>query len=174
MLSGIACSSVSGKDSSMPRKQHIIRLSRDDRRTLQQVVRTGQRSAWSMQRARILLASDAAADGPAHTDGVVAEHVGVSARTVARARSDWASRGLACLDRRPQQRPSVPPKLSDAQILEIAAIACTDPPPGFTHWSLRMLTARVVELGLVDTIAPETIRKALQKGGSSPGAPSAS
>jgi transposase len=174
MLSGTNRSSVPGKASSMPRKQHIIRLTRDDRRMLQQVVRTGHRSAWSIQRARILLASDAAADGPALTDAVVAEQVGGSARTVARARSDWATRGLACLDRRPQRRPSVPPKLSDAQILEIAALACTDPPPGFARWSLRLLTTRVVELGLVDTIAPETIRKALQKGGSSLGAPSAS
>lgn len=71
----------------MPRKQHIVRLSRDDRRTLQTMVRTGHRSAWSLQRARILLAADAAADSPAWSDAAVAEAVGVSARTVARVRS---------------------------------------------------------------------------------------
>ena len=158
----------------MPRKQHLVRLTRDDRRTLQTLVRTGQRSAWSIQRARILLAADASADGPAQTDAQVAAAVGVSARTVARTRADWATRGLACVTRRPQVRPAVPPKLSDAQVLQIAAVTCTAPPPGYARWSLRLLTARVIELEIVDTVCIETVRRALQKGGSSRGAPSAS
>lgn len=158
----------------MPRKQHIVRLSRDDRRTLHTMVRTGQRSAWSLQRARILLATDTGTDGPAQTDAQVAASVDVSARTVARTRAAWAERGLACVTRQPQARPSVPRKLSDAQTLEIAALACTTPPPGYARWSLRLLTAHVIELGIVDAVCPETVRQALQKGGSSLGAPSAS
>lgn len=158
----------------MPRKQHVVRLSRDARRTLQTMVRTGQRSAWSLQRARILLATDTGADGPAHTDAQVASAVGVSARTVARTRAAWVAQGLACLTRRPQIRPSVPRKLADAQVLEIAAVACTTPPPGYARWSLRLLTAHVIELGIVDHVCPETVRQALQKGGSPPGARSVS
>lgn len=157
----------------MPRKQHVVRLRRDDRRTLTTMVRTGQRSAWSLQRARILLAADASADGPALTDAQVATAVGVSARTVARTRAAWADRGLACLRRRPQARPSVPRKLSDAQTVQIAALACTTPPPGYARWSLRLLTARVIECGIVAHVCPETVRQALQKGGSSRGAPCA-
>lgn len=157
----------------MPRKQHIVRLSRDDRRTLQTMVRTGHRSAWSLERARILRAADAAADSPAWSDAAVAEAVGVSARTVARVRSAWVTHGLACLTRTPQARPSVPAKLSTAQTLELAALACTDPPPGHARWSLRLLAARVVELEIVEVLH-ETVRRALQKGGSSRGAPSAS
>lgn len=153
----------------MPRKQHIVSLTRADRRTLQTLVRTGHRSAWSIQRARILLATDAAADGPALTDADVAAREGVSSRTVARARSDWAQRGIACVDRAPQCRPSVPAKLSDAQIIEIAAVACTTPPPGYGRWSLRLLTARIIELQIVESICVETVRRALQKGGSSRG-----
>lgn len=158
----------------MPRKQHIVRLTHDDRRTLTTMIRTGTRSAWSIQRARILLAADAATEDPALTDAAVAARAGVSARTVARARADWATRGLACVTRTPQVRPSVPPRLSTAQTLEIAALACTDPPPGHARWSLRLLTRRVIELEMVETVCVETVRQALQKGGSSPGAPSAS
>ncbi len=158
----------------MPRKQHVVRLSRDDRRTLTAIVRTGHRSAWSLQRARILLATDAATAGPAQTDAQVAAAVGVSARTVARTRAVWVTDGLRCLTRKPQDRPSVPPKLSTAQALQVAALACTAPPPGYARWSLRLLTARVVELEIVDTVCPETVRRALQKGGSSRGAPRAS
>jgi hypothetical protein len=158
----------------MPRKQHIVRLSREDRRTLTTMTRTGQRSAWSLQRARILLATDSGRDGPALTDAQVADAIGVSARTVARTRVAWTTHGLTCLTRTPQARPSVPRTLSDAQILQIAAVACTAPPAGYARWSLRLLTRRVLELAIVDTACPETIRRGLQKGGSSRGAPSAS
>lgn len=158
----------------MPRKQHVVRLTRDDRRTLTTMLRTGKRAAWSLQRARILLATDVRPDGPALTDADVAAAVGVSARTVARTRAAWAERGLACVTRQPQARPSVPRKLSDAQIVQIAAVACTTPPPGYARWSLRLLTRRIIEVAIVDTVCPETVRQALQKGGSSRGAPSAS
>jgi transposase len=154
----------------MPRKQHVVRLPRDDRRTLTQMTRTGQRSAWSLQRARILLAADAGADGPAQTDAQVADAVGVSARTVARTRAAWGAQGLDCLTRKPQARPSVPPKLSDAQVVQIAALHCTAPPPGYARWSLRLLTRHAIELEIVDTVCVETVRRALEKGGSSRGA----
>lgn len=158
----------------MPRKQHIVRLSPDDRRTLTRLVRTGRQSAWTLQRARILLLADAATEDPTRTDAAVADAVGVAARTVARARAAWAAHGLACLTRTVRATPPVPAKLSMAQTLEIAALACTDPPPGFARWSLRLLTTRVVELGIVETVSHETIRQALKKGGASRGAPSAS
>lgn len=157
----------------MPRKQHIVRLSGDDRRTLTRLVRIGRQSAWTMQRARILLHADAAADGPAWSDAAVAVAVGVSTRTVARTRAAWCAHGLACLTRKRQVRPSVPPKLSTAQTLEIAALACTAPPPGAARWSLRLLASRIVELEIVESISPETVRQALKKGGSSHGARSA-
>jgi hypothetical protein len=163
-----------GKDAAMPRKQHVVHLTRDDRRTLTSMVRTGQRSAWSLQRARILLAADAGRDGPALSDAAVAGAVGVSARTVARTRAAWATQGLGCLTRKAQAVPSVPPKLGTAQTLEIAALACTAPPPGHARWSLRLLTERVIALEIVDTVCPETVRRALQKGGSSRGVRSAS
>ena len=98
----------------------------------------------------------------------------MSARTVARARSAWGTHGLGCLTRKPQDQPSVPAKLSTAQTLELAALACTEPPPGFARWSLRLLAARVVELEIVETITHETVRRALQKGGSSHGGRSVS
>lgn len=158
----------------MPRKQHLIRLRPDDRRTLQTMVRTGYRSAWSLQRARILLAADAAAEGPTLTDIQAAAAVGVSARTVARTRAAWTAHGLGCIERRVRAQPAVPSKFSDAQVLEIAAVACTEPPIGYARWSLRLLTQRLIELAIVETVCVETVRRALQKGGSSPGAPSAS
>ena len=158
----------------MPRKQHIVRLAPDDRRLLTRLVRVGRQSAWTLQRARIILRADAATEGPSRSDAEVAVAVGVVPRTVARARAAWCAQGLACLTRKPQDRPSVPPKRSTAQTLAIAALAGTAPPPGFARWSLRLLTARVVEVDIVAAISPETIRQALTKGGCRRGTPRAS
>ena len=45
----------------------------------------------------------------------------------------------------------------------LVAISCSEPPEGFTRWSLRMLADRVVELNYVDSISYETVRRVLKK-----------
>lgn len=37
------------------------------------------------------------------------------------------------------------------------------PPKGFANWTLRLLGENLVELEIVDSISPETIRKTLKK-----------
>ena len=37
------------------------------------------------------------------------------------------------------------------------------PPKGFANWTLRLLAQRVVQLEIVDSISPETVRKTLKK-----------
>ena len=37
------------------------------------------------------------------------------------------------------------------------------PPKGFANWSLRLLAEKVVELGIIDKVSHETLRKALKK-----------
>jgi hypothetical protein len=147
----------------MPRKLHVVRLTSDQRQTLTAITRTGVHPARTVARARVLLLADTTPDGPARTDRAIADAVGVHPETVKRIRAAWASQGLACVDRRVRATPPTPPKLSTAQELQIAAIACTTPPPGFARWSLRLLAGRVVEVGIVDAISHETIRATLKK-----------
>jgi transposase len=153
----------------MPRKRHVVRLSSDQRRALTTITRTGTHPARMIQRARILLLADTAPAGPARTDREVAAAVGVHPETVKRTRAAWTARGLACVDRQVRTSPPVPAKLSPAQELEIAAVACTEPPAGAARWSLRLLAGRVVALGIVDAISHETIRTTLKKTASPPG-----
>ncbi len=79
----------------MPRKQHLVRLSADERRELRLFVHRGYwdrrygRSdpspTWAVQRARILLRADVGPEGwgRAWTDQQIAEAIGVTPRTVA-------------------------------------------------------------------------------------------
>ena len=45
------------------------------------------------------------------------------------------------------------------------AMRLGDPPKGFSGWSLRLLAEKIVELEIVDSIAPNTVRKVLKKMG---------
>ena len=45
----------------------------------------------------------------------------------------------------------------------LVALSCSDPPEGFSRWSLRLLADKVIELEYIDQISHETIRQVLKK-----------
>jgi len=51
----------------------------------------------------------------------------------------------------------------------LVALSCSEPPEGFTRWSLRMLADKVVALDYIDSVSHETVRRILKKTNSSLG-----
>jgi hypothetical protein len=150
--------------------KHRVVLDPADRQRLQGLLRRSTTTALQQRRARILLSADVGGGRPGQTDVAVAAATQVDARTVARVRAEFARHGLErALGGR---RPVFPPrrKLSDVQEAQVLVLAQTDPPPGHARWSLRLLSARLVALEVVDAICPETVRRTLKKTTSSPGA----
>jgi len=45
----------------------------------------------------------------------------------------------------------------------LVALSCSDPPEGFSRWSMRLLADKVVELDYIDSVSHETIRQVLKK-----------
>ena len=45
----------------------------------------------------------------------------------------------------------------------LIALACSEPPEGHEHWTLRLLAGKVVELGLAPSLSHETVRLHLKK-----------
>ena len=153
----------------MPR-QHVVVLTPEERARLRTLLRRDATTAMLQRRARILLAAETRAGYPVQPDVAVATAVGVDARTVARVRAEFARFGL---ERALAGCPRVfPPRrmLSSAQEAHLVTLACSAPPPGYAHWTLRLLADRLVELEVVPTISHETVRQALKKTRSSPGA----
>ncbi len=110
-------------------------LRHGDREKLTFLVRASSVRAGLAQRARIVLL---AADGLAYVE--VARLVGVSLPTVGPRRGRYASSGLAGLTDRP--RSGRPRRLDHRRIVA----ATLKPPPkslGVTHWSSRLLAARL-------------------------------
>ncbi|MDQ3708323.1 MAG: helix-turn-helix domain-containing protein [Actinomycetota bacterium] len=152
----------------MPRRQHHVTLTATQRTALRDRLRRGAVPAMTQTRARILLLADRSQGSPRRTDAQIAEVVGCSVRSVARARAAFTDHGLGCLDRRPSANPPTP-KLASADEARLVAIACGPPPAGQARWTLRLLAGRAVELSIVDALSYETVRRTLKKTSASRG-----
>ena len=147
--------------------KYIVRLTDEERRTLQQLV-VGPRVARDKAlRARMLLKADV--DGPHWHDGQIIDAFEVGMSTIHRLRQRFAEAGLdAALARQPPAR-TKPRKLDGAQEARLVAIACSQAPQGRASWTLRLLADKLVDLELVESIGRETVRQTLKKMTSSPG-----
>jgi hypothetical protein len=45
----------------------------------------------------------------------------------------------------------------------LVALSCSEPPAGFSRWTLRLLAEKVVELDYIENISHETVRRVLKK-----------
>ncbi len=144
-------------------KKYLVRLTPEQRATFAEHTRTGAASAFTQLHARILLKADTAEGGPAWRDQQIAEALEVSVPTVERVRKQFVAIGLdAAITRKPTTRASQR-KLDGAQEAHLIAIACSPPPKGRARWSVRLLTKRLVELQVVESIGRETVREVLKK-----------
>jgi hypothetical protein len=151
------------KDGAM-KKVFVVRLTEAERSELDALVRKGKGAALTIARARILLKADQGKDGEAQTDAQVAKALSVAAKTVFNVRRRWVEEGLeAALCRKKQDCASRLRKLDGVAEAKLVATCCGPAPQGRARWTLRMLAGKLVELQVVDSISPETVRSTLKK-----------
>ena len=144
-------------------KKYVVELTKEQRSYLLDLLKKGEGKARMLTRAHILLLS---AEGK--TDSFIAEVLKVNPQTVRNIRKRFAEEGLeAALKERP--RPGAQPKLDGKGEAFLVALACSEPPGGREHWTMQLLADKLVELGVVDSISDETVRRVLKKTGLSPG-----
>jgi len=148
--------------------KHIpLYLTSQQREELEQFLKSGNAPARVQTRARILLLTDRS-QGDFRTDQQIATVLLCTQGTVLRIRQRCLKEGLqAALYEK--ARPGAKPKITGDIEAQIAVIACSDPPEGQARWTMRLLTSRVIELGLVDSITPPTIWERMKKTLSNPG-----
>jgi len=151
------------------RKQHHVRLTRDERAYLEARIRTGAEPARTQAHARILLNADCGPAGPAWKDAEIVAACEVRRSTVERVRRVFATQGMeAALQRKHHQR-APQRKLDGAKEAHLVAMAWSAPPDGQQRWTLALLADKLVELNVVDSIARETVRTILKKTNARPG-----
>jgi hypothetical protein len=152
-----------------------VTLTAEERADLEQMVSSGKAAARKLTHARILLLADDSL-GDERPDEQIVAALGTGPRTVSRVRRQLVTLGLDVARSRRRQ-PSRPDKVKIKGDVEqrLIELACSDPPPGRCHWTLRLLADELVALGLAERVGIETVRQALKKttssrGSSGPGA----
>src|SRR5437660_10493361 len=143
-------------------KKYIVRLTDEERQTLGQVIKKLKGSSQKVRRAQILLKADA--DGPAWTDKQIAEAFGCRTQTVENMRRRLVTEGFELtLCGKARETPARQPVFDGKQEAKVIALRLGPPPKGFANWSLRLLAGTVVELGIVESVSHETVRRTLKK-----------
>lgn len=142
--------------------KYVVTLTAQERKELLERVRKGKAAAYKIKHAHILLASDE--HGPNMPAAAVAKAYHCHAQTVYGVRRRFVERGLeAAVGRKKRVTPPVPAKLDGRAEARLVALACEQTPEGVSRWSLRLLSEKMVELGVVASISHETVRRALKK-----------
>lgn len=143
-------------------KKYIVRLSEDERRQLREVIKKLKGSSQKVRRAQILLKADI--EGANWTDERIAEAFDCRTKTVENIRQRLVEKGFEyTLNGAPRLNPPTSKLLNGEQEAHIIAMRLGPPPKGFANWSLRLLSRKVVELGIVDSVSHETLRRTLKK-----------
>lgn len=147
----------------MPSFKYVIELSGADRAMLSDIVSKGTSSARTILRANILLASDK--NGKKYmTVAEIAEVYHTTPTTVQNVRTSYCEKGLdATIRRKKRETPPVPAKITGDVEARVIALACGNPPEGYSKWTLRLLANRTVELGYIDEISYVSISRILKK-----------
>ena len=151
-----------------PKTKVEVRLTDDQRETLERLVQTGSHPAAMRRRADILLLSDA--DGPdAWSDDDIAERLETSRMTVQRVRQQFAAEGFDATLHRKKPTGRQYRKLDGKQEAQLVVLACSQAPEGHARWTMVLLADRLAELNVVDSIDPATVWRTLKKTSSSRG-----
>ena len=150
----------------MPAKVHHIRLKTEERASLQQISASNRRSEREKKRARILLLCDSNTsfeEGGSRSDAQVALALKCSPNTVYQLRRRAPEQDTARVVVREVQTRRKARVLDGAGEAHLVALTCSAPPEGFARWTLKLLSARLIEMQVVESIGPETVRRTLKK-----------
>lgn len=138
--------------------KYFVELTAEEREQLVNITRQGRQPARMVKRANILLM----ADEWHHSDAEIADALSAGTSTVFRVRRDFVEHGLdvalsEC------DRPGGTRKLDAKEEALMVSIACSQPPKGFSRWTLKLLTNRLVQLTDHDSLSIETTRRRLKE-----------
>ena len=137
--------------------KHVVELTDAEREELQEFVSSGSKLARKVKRAQILLAADSG-----YSDKEIAELIGVGTSTVYRVKKRFVERPFeVVLDDEP--RPGGSRKLTGKEEALLVAMACSEPPPGRTRWTVQLLADAFASMTEHTSLSDETVRRRLRE-----------
>ena len=144
----------------MTTKYHV-QLSKEERQELESLIHSGESSARTQTRARILLLTDES-QKKKKSAKAIASALLCSMPTVTNIRKKFSEGGIekALYDK---PRPGAVPKITGEIEAQLTVLACSAPPEGRSRWTLQLLADKLVELKLVDSISDVAVMHRLKK-----------
>jgi len=148
----------------MCEKRYIVKLTKEEKERLNDVIRKGNSPAKRQLKARILLKADESKKAPGWNDTQISEAFGTYPIMCARVRQQYVEEGLeGVLSRKKRATPPTPPIFDGEKEARLIQLACSEPPKGHAGWSLRLLANKAVELHIVERASHSTVGKVLKK-----------
>jgi hypothetical protein len=129
-------------------KIYRVQLTEDEQRRLKDITTKGVHPARQMTRARILLLLDEGTDPAGKPVKVpeqseIAEQCRCTVRLVYVVSRQYVKEGLErVVNRKKRETPPVQAKVTGEVEAKIIAASCSEPPPGYSRWTLRLLEER--------------------------------
>lgn len=144
-------------------KKYTVQLTAEERKQIFNTLDSTGTPKTIRKRCNVLLLADTSVGEPIIQEEI-ASRCGVSDVCVYQTVKDYCLSGLPyVLRRREHAKPPRSPVVCGEDEARIIALACGEPPEGFSRWSIRLLTERIIELQIVPSIGRETVRTTLKK-----------
>ena len=143
--------------------RYTIKLTKSEIEELQVIINKGSHTSQTFRAAYILLNCDEGKYSDKVTNEQISKVLKVGMRTIDRMKKQFIEEGMeAVLERRPTTR--VYDIKADGEMeAKLVTLCCSEPPKGFSKWSLRLLADKMVELNYVESISHVTVRTVLKK-----------
>ena len=129
--------------------RYNIKLTKPEVVELMRIINKGSHTSQTFRTAYILLNCDEGNYSQKVTNEQVSKVLKVGMRTIDRVKKKFIEEGLeASLERRPTSR--IYDRKTDGDLeAKLVTLCCSDPPKGYSKWSLRLLADKMVELKYV-------------------------
>lgn len=145
------------------KKRYVVKLTVDERTRLEGLIKRGREAAYRRRHAEVLLLVDEGPQGPGYVDREVAERTGFTRRTIEQIRERCVTEGLdSALERKKRSRDRSR-RLDGEGEARLISLACSSAPEGRARWTLQLLSDKLVELDVVESISHECVRQVLKK-----------
>jgi hypothetical protein len=151
-------------------KKYTVTLTQAERNNLKKIVSKGKHKSQKVINALILLGCDEGKfQEKRSTNEEISRVLKIGMRKIDRIKKRFIEEGLE-ITLNGKKGSRIYAKKADGDFeAHLVALSCSDPPGGFTRWSLRLLADKVVELEYIDQVSHETIRQVLKKTKLNPG-----
>ncbi len=143
--------------------RYKVTLTKEEREELLTIINKGKHSSQKYRNSYILLNVDEGEFSDKVINKTISHVLKIGMRTIDRVKKKFVEEGFASILEGNTNTREYEKKADGDFEAHLVSVACSQAPEGFTRWSLRLLSDKMVELQYVDSVSHETVRKVLKK-----------